>query len=52
MGLSGVSEKGRWYDSKRTGRAGWIVMWEGWFKLQDIVEGYKLAKSLDQETAL
>jgi hypothetical protein len=24
-------------------------MWEAWFKLQDIVEGYKLAKSLDQE---
>ncbi len=19
----------RWYDSKRTGRAGWVVMWEG-----------------------
>lgn len=44
-----LAKMGRWYDSKRTGRAGWIVMWEGWFKLQDIVEGYKLAKSLDQE---
>ncbi len=31
------------------GRAGWVVMWEVWSKLQDIVEGYKLAKSLDQE---
>ncbi|MHA7848182.1 IS4 family transposase [Serratia sp. D1N4] len=44
-----LAKLGRWYDSKRTGRAGWVVMWEGWFKLQDIVEGYKLAKSLDQE---
>ncbi|HBE9181924.1 TPA: IS4 family transposase [Serratia fonticola] len=44
-----LAKLGRWYDSKRTGRAGWIVMWEAWFKLQDIVEGYKLAKSLDQE---
>lgn len=44
-----LAKMGRWYDSKRTGRAGWIVMWEGWFKLQDIVEGYHLAKSLDQE---
>ena len=44
-----LAKLGRWYDSKRTGRAGWVVMWEAWFKLQDIVEGYKLAKSLDQE---
>lgn len=44
-----LAKMGRWYDSKRTGRAGWVVMWEGWFKLQDIVEGYHLAKSLDQK---
>ncbi|WP_330982379.1 MULTISPECIES: IS4 family transposase [Enterobacterales] len=44
-----LAKMGRWYDSKRTGRAGWVVMWEGWFRLQDVVEGYKLAKSLDQE---
>lgn len=44
-----LAKMGRWYDSKRTGRAGWIVMWEGWFKLQDIVEGYHLAMSLDQK---
>ena len=44
-----LAKMGHWHDSKRTGRAGWIVIWEGWFKLQDIVEGYRLAKSLDQE---
>lgn len=29
---------GRWHDSKRTGRPGWVVMWDGWFRLQDMVE--------------
>ncbi|ENJ4171421.1 hypothetical protein AB1D65_004743, partial [Escherichia coli] len=43
---------GRWHDSKRTGRPGWVVMWDGWFRLQDMqdmVEGYLVMKSLDQE---
>ncbi|MDY0929293.1 IS4 family transposase, partial [Enterobacter sp. CFBP8995] len=44
-----LAKMGRWHDSKRTGRAGWVVMWDGWFRLQNIVEGYQLAKSLDQE---
>lgn len=44
-----LAKMGRWHDSKRTGRAGWIVMWEGWFRLQDVVEGYRLAMSLDQK---
>jgi hypothetical protein len=36
-----------WYDSKRNGRVGWERLWEGWFMLQTILEGYLLAKSLD-----
>lgn len=44
-----LAKLGGWNDSKRTGRAGWIVMWEAWFRLQDMVEGYYLAKSLDQK---
>lgn len=44
-----LAKLGRWHDSKRTGRAGWIVMWDGWYKLQDMVEGYRLAQSLDQK---
>ena len=36
-----------WYDSKRNGRVGWERLWEGWFILQTILEGYLLAKSLD-----
>ncbi|EFB4485198.1 IS4 family transposase, partial [Escherichia coli] len=44
-----LAKLGRWYDSKRTGRPGWVVMWDGWFRLQDMVEGYLVMKSLDQE---
>lgn len=40
---------GGWQDSKRTGRAGWQVLWEGWYKLQVLVEGYELACSLKLE---
>ncbi|MGL4733884.1 MAG: hypothetical protein ACRCWB_02030, partial [Enterovibrio sp.] len=36
-----------WYDSKRNGRVGWERLWEGWFLLQTILEGYLLAKSLE-----
>lgn len=36
-----------WYDSKRNGRVGWERLWEGWFMLQTILEGYLLAKSLE-----
>ncbi len=39
----------RWHDSKRTGRPGCVVMWDGWFRLQDMVEGYLVMESLDQE---
>ncbi len=38
-----------WNDSKRTGIVGWERLWEGWFKLQTIHEGYQLAMSLEQE---
>lgn len=36
-----------WYDSKRNGRVGWERLWQGWFMLQTILEGYLLSKSLD-----
>ncbi|CEE92768.1 transposase (fragment) [Xenorhabdus nematophila str. Anatoliense] len=36
-----------WNDSKRNGRVGWERLWEGWFMLQTLTEGYLLAKSLD-----
>jgi hypothetical protein len=36
-----------WHDSKRNGRVDRKRLWEGWFKLQTILEGYLLAKSID-----
>jgi hypothetical protein len=33
-----------WKYTKRTGRASVKVLWQGWFKLQTILEGYELAK--------
>lgn len=39
-----VAKLGGWLDTKRTGRAGWQAMWEGWFRLQDRVDGYVMAQ--------
>lgn len=44
-----LAKLGRWHDSKRTGRPGLAVMWDDWFRLQDMVEGYLVMKSLDQD---
>lgn len=40
-----LARLGGWKDSKRTGRVGWNALWEGWFKLEMLVEGYELAQS-------
>lgn len=41
-----LAKLGGWKDTKRTGKASVKVLWEGWFKLQTILEGYELAKSI------
>ena len=33
-----------WNNSKLTGRISWITLWEGWFKLQTLVEGYRITQ--------
>ena len=33
---------GGFSDTKRTGRASWQILWEGWFRLQERVAGYRL----------
>ena len=38
-----------WKDTKRNGRAACKTLWEGWFKLQTILEGYELALSLETD---
>lgn len=44
-----LARLGGWKDTKRTGRASVKALWEGWFKLQTILEGYELAMSLNYE---
>lgn len=38
-----------WKNSKQNGRAACKTLWEGWLKLQTILEGYELALSLGQD---
>ncbi|PYB48006.1 hypothetical protein DI019_00005, partial [Legionella pneumophila] len=33
-------------DSKRTGKAAWSTIWKGWFRLQERVEGLRIANEL------
>ncbi len=39
-----LARLGGFLDTKRTGRASWQTLWEGWFRLQDRVEGYRLSR--------
>lgn len=44
-----LARLGGWKDTKRTGQASNGVLWQGWFKLQAILEGYELAKMLETQ---
>lgn len=41
-----IAKLGGWIDTKRTGRASWNTVWDGWFRLQDRVDGYLAAQSI------
>ena len=41
-----IAKLGGWTDSKRLGKASWKTLWDGWFKLQERLEGYLLVKNL------
>ena len=43
-----LAKLGGWYDSKRTGKVGWSALWEGWFKLEYMIEGAELSQSIRQ----
>ncbi len=34
-----LAKLGRWHDSKRTGVVGWEALWDGWFALNQRLEG-------------
>ena len=38
---------GGWKDSKRNGRVGYTSLWDGWEKLEGLVEGFKLFQELE-----
>jgi hypothetical protein len=38
---------GGWKDTKRTGRVGWEAIWDGWFRLQERLDGYRLVHELE-----
>lgn len=44
-----LARLGGWKDTKRTGKASIKVIWQGWFKLQTILEGYDMAKALEAD---
>lgn len=44
-----LARLGGWHDSKRTGKVGWTALWEGWFKLEYMIEGAELSLSMQQE---
>ena len=39
-----IAKLGGWSNSKRTGKASWLTIWAGWYRLQERVEGYMAAK--------
>lgn len=44
-----LARLGWWKYTKRTGKASVKVLWQGRFKLQTILEGYDLARSLEAD---
>ncbi len=41
-----LARMGGFADTKRTGRPGWAAMWHGWARLQQRIEGYRLAQQM------
>lgn len=42
-----LGKLGGWNNSKNNNRIGWNALWEGWLKLDMLVEGYEMRLSLD-----
>jgi len=39
-----IAKLGGWNDSKKTGKAAWSTLWDGWFRLAERVEGFMMAQ--------
>lgn len=44
-----IAKLGGWSNSKRTGKAAWSTLWDGWFRLTERVEGFILAQAMSLE---
>jgi hypothetical protein len=44
-----VAKLGGFTDTQRTGRPGWDTLWHGWVRLQERIEGVRLAKKMTLE---
>jgi len=47
-----IAKLGGWTNSKRTGKASWATIWDGWFKLNEQVKGFLLAQKLMRDGRL
>jgi len=43
-----LAKLGGFLDTKRTGKAGWATLWDGWQVLNERIEGFRLARELAQ----
>lgn len=41
-----IAKLGGWSNSKRTGKASWATIWEGWYRLTERIEGFLLAQAM------
>ena len=41
-----IAKLGGWSNSKKTGKASWATVWEGWYRLTERVEGFRVAQQL------
>ncbi|HAU1962594.1 TPA: hypothetical protein F8R58_16030 [Legionella pneumophila] len=46
LGIQGNCQTGGWTDSKRTGKAAWSTIWNGWSKLNERIEGFLIAQRI------
>lgn len=47
-----LAKLGGWRDTQRTGRVGWLLLWRGWSRLEQRVEGFELALRFHQDAEM
>lgn len=47
-----LAKLGGWRDTQGTGRVGWLLMWRGWARLEQRVDGFELALRFHQDAEM